>query len=116
MKIVICHLLAPGKSGLNELVNGLNALKLENIWFDLAAVPWNLEPQPYETAKHFVKTAKDIVGADKLIWGTDVPSVLTKESYNDLIRYLTDSDIFTSSELEAVFYHNACTAYPIRRR
>ena len=115
LKIVICHMLAPRKNDLNELIDGLHILKQQNLWFDLAAVPWNLEPEPYETAREFVKTAKGIVGAEKLIWGTDVPSVLTKESFGDLIGYITNSDIFSSLELEAVFYQNACTAYPIQQ-
>lgn len=113
MKIVICHLLAPRKNEKNVLTDSLKALNLENIWFDLAAVPWNLEPEPYDTAREYLDAAKHIVGTEKLIWGTDVPSVLTKESYRDLIGYITEADIFSSSELEAVFYNNACTAYPI---
>ncbi|MDF3002907.1 MAG: hydrolase [Bacillota bacterium] len=113
MKIVLCHLLGPGVHDLEALTEGLKTLKRDNIWFDLAAVPWNLEPEPYETARKFVKTAKGLVGAEKLIWGTDVPSVLTKERYADLIGYLADSHFFSQTELEAVFYHNACAAYPI---
>jgi predicted TIM-barrel fold metal-dependent hydrolase len=115
MKIVICHMLAPTLKDQCELENGLKTLCLENIWFDLAAVPWNVTPEryPYPTARGFIKMAKDIVGAEKLIWGTDVPSVLTKESYTNLINYITDAGIFSPAELEGVFYQNACTVYPL---
>lgn len=115
MKIVICHMLAPTLTDQFELENGLKTLQLENVWFDLAAVPWNVAPEeyPYPTARSFIKSAKNIVGTEKLIWGTDVPSVLTKESYSNLIEYIAGAGIFSTADLEAVFYKNACTAYPL---
>jgi predicted TIM-barrel fold metal-dependent hydrolase len=115
MKIVVCHLLAPTLNDATKLINGLEKLKLENIWFDLSAVPWNLAPEkyPYETGREFLRIAKSITGAEKLIWGTDVPSVLTKETYSKLIEYITRSGIFTEKELDAVFYNNAHAAYPL---
>lgn len=114
MHIIICHLLAPTLQDEKLLMDALNILNLDNIWFDLAAVPWNVAPEtyPYPTGQHFIKLAKDIVGYQKLLWGTDVPSVLTKESYSNLCKYIIEADIFTEKELEAVFYHNALEAYP----
>ncbi len=113
MKIVICHLLAPTLNDTLELKNGLETLKLDNVWFDLAAVPWNLAPEtyPYHTGRKYIKMARDIVGAEKLIWGTDVPSVLTREKYTNLIEYITSADIFSDAELGKVFYDNAMTVY-----
>ena len=55
--------------------------------------------------------AKEIVGAHKLIWGTDVPSVLVHDSYEDLLTFVTESGIFTEKELEGVVYDNAMEAY-----
>lgn len=96
-----------------ELIRGLEILKAENIWFDLAAVPFNVypEPYPYETGRRYVRLAKDIAGFQKLIWGTDVPSVLFRGSYQELLHYLTESGIFTDAELDAVLYGNALDAY-----
>lgn len=113
MKIVICHLLAPTLNDASELKDGLKTLKLGNVWFDLAAVPWNVAPEtyPYHTGRKYIKMARDIVGAEKLIWGTDVPSVLTREKYADLIEYITTAGIFTDAELKKVFYDNAMTVY-----
>ena len=88
-------------------------LKLDNIWFDLAAVPWNVYPEqyPYPTGRNFLRMAKNTVGAEKLLWGTDVPSVLTRDSYQRLISYITESDVFTAREQELVFAENAEAAY-----
>ena len=113
MRIVVCHLLAPTLEDGEALTQALKVLNLPNIWFDLAAMPWNVYPEayPYPTAQKYLAIAKEILGADKLIWGTDVPSVMTRESYQNLIRYIVDSGVFTPEELNKVFWDNACSAY-----
>ena len=113
VNIIICHLLAPGLGDETALKDALHCLKAENIWFDLAAVPFNVKPEsyPYPTGQKFIALAKEIVGAEKLIWGTDVPSVLIHDSYKELLGFVTESGIFTEEELEGVLYHNAIKAY-----
>jgi predicted TIM-barrel fold metal-dependent hydrolase len=114
LKIVLCHLLAPTLKDTAALMESLPVLKMDNVWFDLAALPANVSPEkyPYPTAQNFLKAARRIVGAQKLIWGTDLPSVLVRESYDNLFRYITETAIFSDSELKAVFYDNAMAAYP----
>lgn len=114
MHIIICHLLAPTIHDADVLAETLGKLQFDNVWFDLAAIPWNVAPEayPYPTGQYFIKMASEIVGYRKLLWGTDVPSVLTKESYENLSGYITQSGIFNEKELEAVFYKNALEAYP----
>ena len=111
--MIICHLLAPSLKDEAALRKGLESLKAENIWFDLAAVPFNVKPEkyPYPTGQKYIAMAKEIVGADKLIWGTDVPSVLVHDTYEELLGFVTESGIFTEEELAGVLYDNAITAY-----
>ena len=101
MKILVCHLLAPVLGDYKILEEGLRILALHNVWFDLAAVPWNVAPEtyPYPTGQGFVKLARQTVGAEKLVWGTDVPSPLTRENYENLWRYLYEGNIFSDLEL-----------------
>lgn len=115
LRIVVCHLLAPCLGDDEALEEALRTLALENVWFDLAAVPWNVFPEqyPYPTGRRFIRMAKEIVGAEKLLWGSDVPSVLTRDTYARLMQYVTDSGIFTDAELEGVMALNACTAYAL---
>lgn len=111
--MIICHLLAPTLKDEAALRKGLESLKAENIWFDLAAVPFNVKPEnyPYPTGQKYIVMAKEIVGADKLIWGTDVPSVLVHDTYEELLGFVTESGIFTEEELAGVLYDNAIRAY-----
>jgi predicted TIM-barrel fold metal-dependent hydrolase len=117
MRVVVCHLLAP-KSG-DEAVfeKALRELSLPNVWFDLAAVPWNAWPEayPYPSGLGFIRRAKNIVGSEKFLWGSDAPFTLTRETYARQMRYLEESGVFTDAELEGVFGRNAEAAYAVRK-
>jgi len=117
MKFVICHILLPSKGDDAELERQLGALRFENVWFDLAALPLLLqgESNPDEMALHFIGIAKNVVGADRLIWGSDAPSTLAFNSYRELIDMIVKSGIFTESELDDVFYNNAKNVYPFEK-
>ena len=116
LKVVVCHLLAPAlkdrDTGIVE--ESLKMLALDNVWFDLSAVPFNVSPEkyPYPTGLHYINIAKEIAGADKLMWGTDIPSVLTANSYKQLTEYISEDNTFTEEEKEKIYYKNALEVYP----
>lgn len=113
LNFVICHLLAP-QIGDNELLKQtLGKLSLPNVWFDLAALAANQKPEtyPYPTAVKHLKTAKEVVGADRLMFGTDMPSTLCRDSCAHLISYITESGVFDKKELERVMYSTANAVY-----
>lgn len=116
LNIVICHLLAPTLEDGDYLEKALPLLKHDNVWIDLSALPWNVAPEeyPYPTAKKYISLAKDILGTDKILWGTDSPTVMTKFTYEELYSYIIESDIFDEKELEDVFYNNALKAYYLK--
>ena len=113
LNIVVCHLLAPRREDGATLEKALPYLKHKNVWIDLSALPWNVSPEayPYPTALKFISMAKEVLGTEKIIWGTDSPCVMTKFKYADLYNFIIESDVFTEKELEMVFYQNAVEAY-----
>lgn len=113
MKFVVCHLLAANMSQEEELKEGLRRLALPNVWFDLAAVPHNCRPDsyPYPNAMRYVKLGIEILGAERLIFGTDIPSTLKAGSYGNHIRYLTESSALSQEEKELIMYKNAESVY-----
>ena len=115
MHIVVCHLLAPLPGDDVPFSEGIKQLSLPNVWFDLASLPWKMIPEtyPYPTALHFIGMAKKIVGPEKLVWGTDAPVTLTRESYGGLSRYIEESSLFSDVELEKIFRFNAETAFTL---
>ena len=59
----------------------------------------------------YLKDLKNIIGAERMIWGTDIPGVLCRTSYRELIDRVGESGIFTASELPLVMGENAKRVY-----
>ena len=93
---VICHLLAPQRGDVQILSDALQKLKMPNVYFDLASLANNQKPEsfPYPTASKHLETAKNTVGADRLMFGSDMPSALARDSYTHLKDYIIQSGVF----------------------
>lgn len=114
LHLVLCHLLVGRQLAWDTWKEVLSLFAgLPNVWFDLAALPPNLGDMvpPHEKALHAIATAKDIVGAEHLVWGSDVPSVLLDGEYALTWAYITQSGLFTEVEQALVFCENAKRAY-----
>lgn len=112
---IVCHMLVPKRLGQPGWAEELESLAAENVWFDFAAIPYNNpEEYPYPTSAKLVKQAAGIVGADRLLWGSDAPYVLSYQSYPQLRDYVKEAGIFSVDELAGLFGGNALAAYRIR--
>lgn len=111
LEIVICHLASPRRQHRAELTDALQTMKAENIHFDLAALHHKVRPEayPFPTAQAFINLAKDIVGSQHLMWGTDAPSTLVQYSYEQLMEY--QRLLFSEAEQALVFHDNAQRLY-----
>lgn len=109
---VICHLVCHPANAHEMVRENLTLLKKDNVYFDIAALPSSTkEIYPFKNAQDYLKIAKEIIGADRLMFGSDMPSALTKASYEQYINYIIESDTFTKDELNKVFYENAKRIY-----
>ena len=112
LHVIVCHLCSMPADAAEQLQNELVYLNRPNIWFDLAAVNSNTkEHAPFYWARKYHEIAKDIVGAGKLVWGTDSATVMKDYTYEELQSLVIDSGIFTESELKDIFVNNAHEAY-----
>ena len=113
LRIVVCHLMAPRPREGEILKASLETLKKPNVWFDIAAVPFNVSPEkyPYPSGLSYIRMAMDIVGPDKIMWGTDMPSVVCFETIQDLRDFVREVPGITEQELEDIYYNNALKAY-----
>jgi predicted TIM-barrel fold metal-dependent hydrolase len=118
LRVVLCHLLAPTARDEAPLTDALKVLSADNIWFDLAAVPWNVRPErfPYPTARRYLALARRLVGSSRLLWGSDAPAAATADSYAHLLQWVIQAPELTGPELEKVLSGNACEAYPALRK
>ena len=113
INFVICHLLAPQSGDEQLFERELSRFALGNVSFDLASLPQNQKGDvyPYPETVKYLQIAKRIVGAEKLMFGTDAPSNLCRDSYAHLSDYIVKSGVFTPAELKKVFYDNAERIY-----
>ena len=76
-------------------------------------MPFNVQPEAYPdpTGIRYIRDACSIVGYEKLLWGTDIPSVLCSDSYQHLADYFVQGGGFSEHEVRAIFYGNAMKAY-----
>lgn len=110
---VLCHLLAPQREDEQLLKEALSKLVADNVYFDISSLAANQKPEvyPYPTAVKHLINAKKTVGADRLLFGTDMPCNLARDSYAHLKDYIIYGNIFTEKELAGVFYNNAERIY-----
>ena len=102
---VMTHCFFPCNDGKNEMrLEYAKRLSSDNFVFDFANV--NIEDQ-----SEFLKKMKATVGADKMMWGTDLPGILCGFTYLQLIERVTKRDIFNKDELVAVMGENAKRIY-----
>ena len=120
LKIVIAHLAQPpfNKSGDEQLdqlwqeqiLLGRNS----NVWFDLSALPAfsGSEEYSYPMVRRYIHRAVGMVGAEKIMWGSDVPGLLSYATYPQLLNLvIRHCDFLLPGELEKVLGGNAWWVY-----
>ncbi len=120
LTVVIAHLAQPpiaahDDEALNRLWRQQLALgALPNVVFDLSALPAYLpeDDYPYALARSYVRQAKETVGAESIMWGTDAPALLRLAIYDQLRDWVArHCDFLSASEREAVLGGNAQRVY-----
>jgi predicted TIM-barrel fold metal-dependent hydrolase len=102
---VMSHCFFPNNDGRNDARLELaKSLTGDNFAMDFANIP-------LETQVDYMKKLKNIIGAERLLWGTDIPGVLCRFTYRQLIDRVTESGIFTPSELSLVMGEDAKRVY-----
>lgn len=113
MKFVVCHALAPRQEQHDLWYQSMEALRCPNVWFDLAALSSNLRPDepPYPATRKFIKEAADLVGPDRLLFGSDLPSTLCTHRYEDLISCISEHPELSQEQRQGILYNNALRVF-----
>ena len=59
----------------------------------------------------YVKYGVDIVGADRLMWGSDIPSAMTRDTYRHFIDFVAENPKLGETDKRKIFYDNAKQLY-----
>lgn len=114
-KFIFCHLLCIRSKDQPGWEDDMRALKGENVWFDYSSLSYNIrEPYPYPTSIYHAEKAANLVGSDRLIWGSDTPFVLAVDPYENLMNYLYESKVLNADQIDRMMADNAIDAYGIK--
>jgi predicted TIM-barrel fold metal-dependent hydrolase len=114
VSFVIEHLFYPGPGKFDEVSAALRPFApLGNVFFTIASVPNSTMPEayPFPTACRYAGIARDAVGADRILWGSDLPSVAVNATYRELIDYIAECGLFSDAELRKIYSENAVRVY-----
>ena len=125
LKMVMTHLCYPPiKARNNEQPNRvwqdqILLAKHPGVWIDLASLPAHVENEdyPYPSACEFIRKAVELVGSEKLLWGSDIPSLLTHATYPQLFRFVAEHcDFLSDTDCARIMGENAIQVYGGRMR
>lgn len=120
LKIVIAHLGQPPlRAQKDEQLNQLWQEQIllarhPGVWLDMAALPAyaGYEDYPYPSACRFLRQAVELVGSDKILWGSDIPGLLNHATYSQLIGFVArHCDFLSESDQAKILGGNALQVY-----
>lgn len=85
----------------------------KNVMIESGGITWlyNSEFYPYPSAVRSIKEAADMVGMDKLMWGSDYPRTITAITYRMSYDFITKSKELSESEKALFLGQNAQRFY-----
>jgi predicted TIM-barrel fold metal-dependent hydrolase len=117
IRFVIEHLFYPGAGHFDDVRAALLLLApMENVFFTIASIPNSTMPEayPFPSACRYAGIAREVVGADRILWGSDLPSVAVNVPYRKLIDYIAESGLFSIAELRKIYAENAIRVYGLQ--
>lgn len=87
--------------------------KYKNVYIESGGITWlfHKEFYPYPSAVQVIRTAIDICGVDKLMWGSDYPRTMTAITYDMSKEFIEKSKELTEEEKRKILGENAKQFY-----
>lgn len=120
MKTVLCHVGVCNLWDKNQkypypdLQKVLELFKIntENLWMDISAMSHFDDEYPYPRSQEIFKLIVDTIGSEKLMWGSDFPTLLTELTYEQCITMFTQhADYLSVEDWENILYKTALNVY-----
>ena len=110
LKIAIGHFGMPTVRGWEEQIK---LARYENVMIESGGITWlyNSEFYPFDGAIRAIKEAMEMVGIEKLMWGSDYPRTITAITYRMSYDFVVKSKELTTREKELFLGENAKDFY-----
>lgn len=108
--------IAIGHFGMVTRENWLSQIRLalnKNVYVESGGITWlfNSEFYPYNSAVDAINEAADLVGFNKLMWGSDYPRTMTAITYKMSYDFILKTDKISNENKEKFLYRNAVQFY-----
>ena len=110
LKIAIGHFGMVTREGWLEQIR---LAKNENVFIESGGITWlfNEEFYPYPSAVQAIKEAAEIVGFEKLMWGSDYPRTMTAITYKMSLDFIEKTNEISNEEKRLLLGGNAKNFY-----
>lgn len=114
LKVAIGHFGMPTTSSFRSQV--LLAREGTNVMIESGGITWlyNSEFYPFPTAVQRIREASDLVGMDRLMWGSDYPRTITAITYRMSYDFICKSTELSNEEKKMFLGKNAQRFYNFR--
>ena len=110
LKIAIGHFGMVNRQGWLEQIK---LAKNENVFIESGGITWlfNDEFYPYPSAVKAIKESADLVGFEKLMWGSDYPRTMTAITYKMSLDFIEKTNEISEAEKRLLLGENANSFY-----
>jgi predicted TIM-barrel fold metal-dependent hydrolase len=110
LKIAVGHFGMPTRDRWQEQVK---LARSKNVFVESGGITWlyNSEFYPFDGAIRAIREAADLVGMDKLMWGSDYPRTITAITYRMSYDFVLKSKEMTEEEKNLFLGGNAARFY-----
>ncbi|MDO9152486.1 MAG: amidohydrolase family protein [Paludibacter sp.] len=110
LKIAIGHFGMVTRKGWKEQIK---LARHENVSIESGGITWlfNEEFYPYPSAVKAIKEAAELVGIEKLMWGSDYPRTMTAITYRMSYDFISKSNLLTENDRTLFLGENARKFY-----
>lgn len=110
LKIAVGHFGMPTRDRWQEQVK---LARSKNVFVESGGITWlyNSEFYPFDGAIRAIREAADLVGMDKLMWGSDYPRTITAITYRMSYDFVLKSKEMTEEEKNLFLGRNAARFY-----
>ena len=83
------------------------------MYIESGGITWlfNSEFYPYPSAVKAIRTAADICGFEKLMWGSDYPRTMVEITYKMSFDFILKSNEISETEKRQFLFENAKSVY-----
>ncbi|MBP5712506.1 MAG: amidohydrolase, partial [Prevotella sp.] len=112
LRIAIGHFGMPTIEGWKEQIK---LARHDNVMIEAGGITWlyNSEFYPFPSAIQAIRKAADLVGMEKLMWGSDYPRTITAITYRMSYDFIVKSNRLTEREKALFLGENAQRFYGI---